>query len=96
MLNTRPPRFFFEGQWAVHVIAKGISLKPGGFPVIIAPYTGAARSNVDVLDKWFFSFEFEYILKNYNIEEYEVIQSIEFETATVCREFVEKWYAIKC
>lgn len=96
IVNTRPPRFFFEGQWAAHVIAKGVSLKPGGFPVIITPYTGAARTNIDVLDKWFFSFEFEYILNNYNIEEYEVIQSIEFETAPVCREFVEKWYAIKC
>lgn len=96
ILNTRPPRFFFEGQWAVHVIAKGVSLKPGGFPVIITPYTGAARSHIDVLDKWFFSFEFEYILKNYNIEEYEVIQSIEFETAPVCRDFVNKWYSIKC
>ena len=96
IVNTRPPRFFFEGQWAVHVIAKGVSLKPGSFPVIITPYTGAARSHIDELDKWFFSFEFEYILNNYNIEEYEVIQSIEFEAAAVCREFVEKWYAIKC
>lgn len=96
MVNTRPPRFFFEGQWAVHVIAKGVSLKPGGFPVIITPYTGAARSHIDTLDKWFFAFEFEYILKNYYINEYDIIQSIEFETAPVCREFVEKWYAIKC
>lgn len=95
-LNTRPPRFFFEGQWAVHVIAKGVSLKPGGFPIIITPYTGAARSCIDTLDKWFFSFEFEYILKNYDIKEYDIIQSIEFETAPVCREFVEKWYAVKC
>lgn len=96
MVNTRPPRFFFEGQWAVHVIAKGVSLKPGGFPVIITPYTGAARSHIDTLDKWFFSFEFEYILKNYDINEYDIIQSIEFETAPVCRDFVNKWYAIKC
>lgn len=95
-LNTRPPRFFFEGQWAVHVIAQGVSLKPGGFPTIITPYTGAARSYIDTLDKWFFSFEFEYILKNYDINEYDIIQSIEFETAPVCRDFVNKWYAIKC
>ena len=95
-LNTRPPRFFFEGQWGVHAIAKGVSLKPGGFPTIITPYTGAARSHIDIIDKWFFSFEFEYILRNYQIEEYEIIQSIEFETAPVCREFVEKWYAVKC
>lgn len=93
--NAPPPKLVWSGQWAVHVVAKGLRLKPNGFPLLITPFTGSGRSNIPALDKWVYWGEWNEILKQYDIEQHEIVQSIEFDTACIAREFILKWYAIK-
>lgn len=93
--NAPPPRLVWSGQYAVHVIAKGLRLKPGGFPLLITPFTGAARKLIPALDKWIYWGEWCEVLRQYHVDSYEIVQSVEFVTADICREFVNKWYEIK-
>lgn len=93
--NAPPPKLVWSGQWAVHVVAKGLQLKKHGFPLLITPFTGSGRRNIPGLDKWLYWSEWCEIVKQYDIEQYEIVQSMEFETACIAREFVRKWYTIK-
>lgn len=95
-INAPPPLVVWSGVWAVHVIAKGLKLKKNAFPLVITPFTGKARSEIQILDRWFFVPEWMEIQKQYTIAEFDIVQSVEFETAEICREFVYKWYGIKC
>lgn len=93
--NAPPPKLVWSGQWAVHVVAKGLRLKKNGFPLLITPFTGSGRRNIPAIDKWVYWGEWHEILKQYEVEQYDIVQSIEFETACICRDFVNKWYDIK-
>lgn len=95
-INSPPPAVVWSGAWAVHIVAKGLRLNTNSFPLIITAYTGKARSEIPFLDKWFFLQEWVEVRKQYTIDEFDVVQSIEFETAEICRDFVTKWYEIKC
>lgn len=89
------PRIIWSGCWAVHVIARGLRLREGCFPTLITPFTGAARSYIPVIDKWIFCDEWARVRQSYDIEAYDEVESVEFETEEFAREFVDKWYAIK-
>lgn len=93
--NAPPPKLVWSGQWAVHVVAKGLRLKQNGFPLLITPFTGSGRRNIPAVDKWIYWGEWNEIVKQYDIEQYEIVQAVEFETACIAREFVNKWYEIK-
>lgn len=93
--NSPPPKLVWSGQWAVHVVAEGLRLKQNGFPLLITPFTGSGRRNVPAIDKWVYWGEWNEIVKQYDIERCEIVQSVGFETACIAREFVNKWYAIK-
>lgn len=82
-------------DYAVHVQAVGLRLRKGGFPLLITPFTGRARSEIAILDKWLFIDEYEALLREYDIEHAEVIEHIIFNTEIIGREFVDKWYTIK-
>lgn len=83
------------GVCAYHVQAKRLRLKSDGFPLIITPFTGTGRSEIPIIDKWLFRDEYERVRQYYDGDEWEIVSTVAFEAAAVCREFVEKWYKIK-
>lgn len=89
------PKIIWSGCWAVHVVATGLLLRQGAFPYIITPFTGGAREYIPVLDKWYFCEEWQRIREAYDIEQFDVIESVEFDVDTFAVDFVTKWYEIK-
>ena len=83
------------GCWAVHVQAEELALKPGGFSLIITPFTGAGRAVIPVIDKWLFFEEWEAIREEYTIKRFRILASILFKTEQFAGDFVRKWYTIK-
>lgn len=82
-------------DYAVHVQGRGLKLREHGFPLLITPFTGRARTDIPLLDKWLFVDEFDAILREYEFEHVEVVEHIVFKSEIIGREFVDKWYQIK-
>ena len=83
------------GVCAYHVQARRLKLKRDGFPLIITPFTGAGRSEIPLIDKWLYKDEYDRVRHYYDGEDWHVVSTVEFDTAPICREFVNKWYTIK-
>ena len=91
-----PPLLRRVGEdYAVHVQARGLKLRDRGFPLLITPFTGRARADIPLLDKWLFVDEFDAIMEEYDAEYVEILEHIVFDTEIIGREFVDKWYTIK-
>lgn len=83
------------GCVAYHVQATDLKLRRDGFPLLITPWTGAGREYIPIIDKWLYRDEYEAIREEYDAKRLRVIETISFDTADVCRPFVEKWYKVK-
>lgn len=89
------PRWYWEHDAAVHVVARGLRLKPYGVPMLITPFTGRGRVDIPALDKWLYAPEWAAIREEYDIDEYEEIEWVRFDTARIGEAFVDHWYGIK-
>lgn len=81
--------------YAVHVFAQDLQQRPGGFPLIVTPFTGNARSYIPSIEKWFFLEEWRAIQCDYRIGSYTIISVASFDQKAFARPFVEKWYDVK-
>lgn len=91
----KPPVYCITLPIAYHVIAIGLKLKEDGFPLLITPFTGNARTDIPAFDGWLFSLEFYEVRKNYDFERMDVIEWYEFEPERIGVDFVDKWYGFK-
>lgn len=84
-----------DGRTALHIVARGLKLRPGGLPMCVTPFTSSGRSVVDYLDRWVFADEWETWLEEYDVTEWLIVERQAFEWAPVCREFMYQWYEAK-
>lgn len=83
------------GVWAHHVLITGAVLKQDGFPLLITPWTGAGRQRIETLDRWLYHDEYIAVMDEYTVERCDVVESVQFATATIAADFVAKWYRVK-
>lgn len=99
-LNTEPlpsdPDPDGARAYAVHVLAHDLQLRRDGFPLIVTPFTGNARTHIDAVDKWFYLEEWNTIREDYQIGGYEIVSTASFDQTAFAGKFVEKWYNVKC
>lgn len=80
---------------AFHVLMEGVRLKPGGFGLIITPFTGSAREYIPALDKWFYNYELQAIFEEYTVEKFHVVETVIFEMEDIATDWMRAHYAEK-
>lgn len=83
------------GLKAFHVIMRNMRLNPGKLPMLVTPFTGSGRVNIETHEGWLFEDELEVLHSCYNVEHTDIIQTTLFEQANIDGGFVDKWYQIK-
>lgn len=74
---------------------KDIRLNWNRLPLLITPFTGAGRENIDLHEAWFFEDELEVIHSCYSVGSTNILQTAVFATENIDGGFVDHWYKTK-